>query len=1030
MNKYLSDFRIIIIFAVVSLFGYFLIPQLNIRLNPQQNSAVVFISYSMYGASPEVVDKKISSVIEQKISLLDGIKDIKTVSKTNFGYISVSLDKYTDVDKKRLEIAASIRQIIDKLPQNISYPQISLNDPDDDNKEAFLIYQIFAPKSPYEIKQIIDKDILPPINTLPQVDKTQVEGYRPMEYLIRFDMDKLNYLKIKFDELKNSLSQYFKSLSLGKTTFGDAYVTVRIKNDQFSGWTIPITKRQNRIIYLTDIAKIVKQEQPANSYFRMNGKNALSLLIYPQKSANTLQLSQKIERIISQQKKLLPADLQIIKTYDSTEYLQKELHKIYNRSFWVVVVLLLFVLLVSRSFKYFLIVVVSLLANLGIAFLFYYLFDIQIQLYSLAGITISFGLMIDNSIVMIDHLKRYQNRKVFLAVLASTLTTIGALLVIYFLKDEMKTNLIDFAYVIVINLFVSLIVAMLLIPALVSQFRLANTRKQKANNNIFLKIYNWYIPLGIKYKKILIVLAILVFGLPVFMLPQKIDSDSPLAKIYNRTLGNDWYVENARPYVNKYLGGTLRLFSHYVFEGAYYRENKETKLYVLAQSKQGANIEQLNEVMLQLDNYLQQYNQIKNFKTRVYGNYAQITITFKDDNLYFPYELKSILIRKALDWGGINWNIYGIGKGFSTGIGGFNNENFRIVATGYNYNHLNNWIDTLKNSLLKHPRINHVRISSDLYRRRPLSLYNQLKLNDKTLSLYNTNLLDIYKKIKALSLKKQPDLYLMIDDENMPVRFLSQQSEYFDKWHLLQSAFLSGNGIYKLKNLTTITNNKEADKIITENQNYKRYLNIQYTGASKFGKKVIKRKMDSLQSKLPIGINFKLNENVYYFSQQSENYFYLLIFIIIFIWALSAVFFESFRLAFIVISIIPISFIGIFLTFYLFDFTFDQGGIAAFILISGITVNAVYYLLNDYKLMQKITSNHITRYLFAFKNKIFPILLTVISTILGFIPFIINGQNEIFWFALATGTIGGLIFSMLGIVFYLPVLLLKKDILI
>ncbi len=98
-------------------------------------------------------------------------------------------------------------------------------------------------------------------------------------------------------------------------------------------------------------------------------------------------LQKQIEEIIDRQAGLFPPDFNLIKTYDSTEYLQSELNKIFKRSFWVVMILLSFVWVVYRSFKYFLIIVLSISANLGIAFLLYYLFDIQIQLYSLAGIT-------------------------------------------------------------------------------------------------------------------------------------------------------------------------------------------------------------------------------------------------------------------------------------------------------------------------------------------------------------------------------------------------------------------------------------------------------------------------------------------------------------------------------------------------------------------------------------------------------------------------------------------------------------------
>ena len=131
-----------------------------------------------------------------------------------------------------------------------------------------------------------------------------------------------------------------------------------------------------------------------------------------------------------------------------------------------------------------------------------------------------------------------------------------------------------------------------------------------------------------------------------------------------------------------------------------------------------------------------------------------------------------------------------------------------------------------------------------------------------------------------------------------------------------------------------------------------------------------------------------------------------------------------------VVLIIPISFVGVFLTFFLFNLSFDQGGFASFVLLSGIVVNAALYILNDFNQYARSASHRIPLsrlYLKAFNGKIVPITLTVLSTVLGLVPFIAEGQDEVFWFALAAGTMGGLIFSVLAIMIFLPAFLpLKK----
>jgi len=135
------------------------------------------------------------------------------------------------------------------------------------------------------------------------------------------------------------------------------------------------------------------------------------------------------------------------------------LHKIGQRTAFSLGILLLFVLVIYRSLHSLGIILFSLLANLGLAFIFYYWFDIELHLYALAGITVSFGIIIDNTLVMMHHLRKQQNLRFFPALLAATLTTLAALIVIFFLPDEWQLNLVEFAKVIGINLGVSLLVA-------------------------------------------------------------------------------------------------------------------------------------------------------------------------------------------------------------------------------------------------------------------------------------------------------------------------------------------------------------------------------------------------------------------------------------------------------------------------------------------------------------------------------------------------------------------------------------------
>jgi multidrug efflux pump subunit AcrB len=135
--------------------------------------------------------------------------------------------------------------------------------------------------------------------------------------------------------------------------------------------------------------------------------------------------------------------------------------------------------------------------------------------------------------------------------------------------------------------------------------------------------------------------------------------------------------------------------------------------------------------------------------------------------------------------------------------------------------------------------------------------------------------------------------------------------------------------------------------------------------------------------------------------------------------------FESLRYPFAVIFMIPISFIGLFLTFGLSDFAFDQGGFAALVMLCGIVVNAGIYLVTTYQRfggsVRLTKERQIRRFVKAFNHKIVPISLTIASTVFGLLPFLSDGPEEVFWFDFAIGTIGGLFFSVIALLFYLPV---------
>lgn len=1037
MATNISPFRVIIVFTILAVVGAFLLPKLSLRLNPSDAVATLQVHYTWPSAPPQVLEKRVTAPLEAAFGIVKGIAKIESRSASGSGSITLSFDKHTDIDVARFETATIIRQLFKQLPQGVSYPVIRINRPDDEKARAFLSFSIHAERTPFEIQEIIQTQVEPQLSSMDDMDKIEVYGANPKEYVLTFNELSLLQFNITKTDLLRALQNYFNRQSQGEVKSNNAYIFLSLQPKEELNWHIPVASVKGRIVYLDELTKVREQEQEAQTYYRINGENAITLSAFAAKGANTLVLAKVIENKLDELVKTLPEDFQIAKVYDSTEYLEAELTKIYFRTILSVLILLLFVFAVSQSIRYLLVVLISLAANLGIAFLCYYLFEIEIQLYSLAGITISLGLIIDNSIVMIDHLRNQGNKHVFIAVLASTLTTVGALSVIYFLDEKYRFNLIGFAQVIVINLVVSLWIALFLIPAL---FQKLPIKPKKSKVTVFgslseklLRLYAEIIGVFIKHKGVLMLFAVLLFGIPFFMMPKKLDQNKLwYEKAYNSTIGNDYFSENIRPYIDRYLGGTLRLFSYYVFENAYYGKNEETKLMVEASMEKGATVHQMNEVFLEIENYLHSFPEVKQFTTNVYsGDYARMEIVFKKEHEQgaFPFALKNKLIVKALDWGGLSWNIYGVGNGFSSGNGGYEPVNFAVQAKGYNYDELNRWSDSLKTALEQHPRIQDVQIRENSLWRRKRGIEYHFILDKEKLALAGVSPLDVFSELSQKSLSKFQESAFTVMGKYTPVRTVSEQADKFDLWNLNNYQLRSQGKIYALRDISSIDEYPEDENIYKENQEYLRLIDFQYTGSAKFGGKYLDEQLEILSSKLPLGYQFERKDIRYIFGQtDNSRYFMLILLIIGIIYFICAILFESFTQPIAILSVVPLSFVGVFVTFYLFDFNFDQGGMASFVLLSGITVNASIYLLDQFNKLRKKSSHSETLqvYLQAFRQKIFPILLTVISTILGFIPFVIGGQNEVFWFALAAGTIGGLVFSLMAILFFLPIFVFRK----
>lgn len=1049
MNR-LSPFTLIVTFVCLALVGLALVPMLPVKLNPSRTLPGFTVRFSMPGTSSRVVEMEATSKLESMLARIKGVKGMYSTSSNGYGSITVDLDKHADVDAVRFEASTIIRQTWSQLPSGVSYPYIDMKVPDANTARPFLSFTLNAPSTPILIQQYAEEHIKPRLAKLQGIYKIDLSGATPMEWRLEYDSEQLRTLGISISDIQRAIQLHYNKEFLGThnmdTAGGKQWIRLVLIPDGVSGQFIPsditVTASDGKIIRLDELVTVARMEEAPQSYYRINGLNSIYMSVTAVETANQLQLSNEVMQEMEVIRLTLPPGYEVHTSYDATEYIREELNKIYFRTGLTVLILLVFVWIITLNLKYLLLIVTSLAINISVAVIFYYLFGLEMQLYSLAGITVSLNLVIDSTIVMTDHILHRRNLKAFMSVLAATLTTMGALVIIFFLDEKIRLNLQDFAAVVIINLAVSLFVALFFVPAMIDRIKLVKRQSVKrwVRSHIrirrltvyFTHFYQLLIRFLLRWRVAVCILLLLGFGLPVFLLPEKLEGEGKWIERYNKTLGSSTYKEKVKPVVDKALGGSLRLFVQKVYEGSYFSRNEEVVLYANANLPNGSTLEQMNTLVKRVETYLSGFKEIKQFHASVYNaRRANLQIYFKKEYQHsgFPYTLKANLIGKVSELGGGSWDVYGLqDQGFSNDVRE-SAGSYRIKMYGYNYDELYAWAEKLKEVLLSHRRIKEVFIKSEFSWWKDDYQEFYFNLNKERMAQEGINAQHLFSAIQPIFGKNMQVGSVVMESGTESIRLSSRQSHDYDVWAMQFFPYgVDGGKHYKLSELATVEKGQMPQQIAKENQQYRLCLQYEYIGSYEQGNKIQKRDLEEFNKLLPMGYTAESDSQSWSWGKKDNKQYLLLLVVIAIIFFTTSILFNSLKQPLAIIFVIPVSYIGVFLTFYWFRLNFDQGGFASFVLLCGITVNASIYILNEYNSIRSRFPrlSMLRAYTKAWNAKILPIFLTVVSTILGFIPFMVGTDKEAFWFPLAAGTIGGLVMSIIGIFFFLPVFSLKR----
>ena len=1032
-------------FLVVAVVGMVSLFNLSVELSPGAEIPKLNISVSWFGVSPEAVEAHLTSPIEAELASIKGVKKISSVSTEGNASIDLEFHPDTDMDFALIEINEKLYAIKKELPYGVGIPRVSPYIPDDfKDLQGFITYTVSANENAGEIRKLLKENILLPLLSVNGVSNAEIRGGEERTILVLIDFEKAKQFGVTNAQISEAVDNSEEILSAGFIKNSGSQFFVKINNNISDAKIIEeqiVKNVNNTSIKIKDIGKVIYDYKEPASYYRINGKETVSLIIDKEPGVNTLKTAELVTEKMEELIPLFPAGYKIQKEIDKSENVRNELGELYSGAVFSLIIIILLLLIIFRKISYTIIILASIAYSLLFSFGLFYLFEITLNILTISAFVLGFGFMVDNSIVVIDYLDKFESndgikklavrlKDIFFPVFASTLTTIAVFLPLLFLTGELRVYFEQFALGIVFTLAASLIVSFTIIPALYIKFknrkafRLKLVPKTKSAKNktlhkksFFFKSYFFLMKKIIAQKKIAFLFLILLIGLPVWLLPSRIET--PVVKeIYNPIFDSQFYSE-AKPYVNYAFGGALNLFFNQVSRGELWKYNEPTFIIVRLNLPHGNEISRINRLTKNFEEEILVYrDRIKTLTANVFSEenaYLRVEFDEKQNKSAFPYILKNYLSVFASRIGGLNVSVYGFGPGFSSGGGTMISNS--VIVKGFNYERIKEIAEEYREMISKNPRIDNIDIDRSLSFRNK-DMFEIVGIIDRQNLVKNHISVDeIFNTIsKSTRGNISHNKFSVGNDEiSYSIKYDNYDEIQLDE---IKNAIISanGDGYFKVGELINFEEKKVLSAINREDQQYARMISFDYKGPYKYGKEFVDRTIENIS--IPEGYTIAPRDFQFMFGKEEEaEILWIIIIAAILIFMISASLFESLKKPFLIISILPFAVIGVIFVFYFTENSIDRGAYAGMLLLIGLAVNNSIILV-DY-LSKHLNSGSIQKLIELSYDRLRPIVTTTLTTAGALLPLWL-GSEAAFWKSLSISVIGGISLSALITVFFIP----------
>lgn len=485
----------------VMLFGMVSLSRLAINLLPELSYPTLTIRTDYIGAAPGEIEQLVSKPIEETIGVVKGVRTVTSTSKAGQSDVFLEFEWGTDMDLASLEVREKLDTL--QLPLDIKKPLLLRFNPSLDPVMRFglggvKVTENAEPNSSQQNQQIAlseqgiktlriyaEEQIKRQLESVVGVASVKVGGGLENEIQVLVDQQKTSQLNITVNEIIKRLKDENVNTSGGRVKDGSQEYLVRTLN-QFQSLDdmrdLFIANRDGKNIRLGDIARVEDSHKEPTSMNRFNGFEGVEIAIYKEGDANTVQVAENVQFRIEQLQNEIPNQYQLQLVYDQSRFIANAINEVKSAAIIGGLLAMLVLYLFLKSIWPTLIISISIPVSIIATFNLMYGNGISLNIMSLGGIALAIGLLVDNSIVVLENIARHKNKnknfkqaaakgtkEVSMAIIASTLTTMAVFFPLVFVEGIAGQLFSDQALTVTFALAASLVVALTLIPMLAAR---------------------------------------------------------------------------------------------------------------------------------------------------------------------------------------------------------------------------------------------------------------------------------------------------------------------------------------------------------------------------------------------------------------------------------------------------------------------------------------------------------------------------------------------------------------------------------